>query len=1041
MTDNKSLSDYENPEIIGTNKETAHAVWMPYDSLNEIAKSGESKYRLSLNGNWAFKWVLGKNESPEGFYKPEYDVSGWDKLEVPSVWQLKGYGKPYYLAFSFPPALSTKKNEIPKIDQSQNENGYYRTTFVLPENFSEREIFICFGAVKSAFYLYINGEKVGYSQGSMTPAEFDITSFVNSGENTVAAEVIRYSDGTYLEDQDMWFFSGIYREVYIYAEPKIFLRDVFARSVPDETYTHWQLKIDVFTENKTGLNHGIIIEALLCDYEDFHVIDSIEANLDMSRENANCFSLEKLIKHPLLWSAEQPNLYRLVIVLKNGDGTVIEAKAIHFGFKSVEILDEKILINGKPLLICGVNRHDFDPDKGWAVPWERYAQDLKLMKQANINAIRTSHYPNDLLLYELCDVYGIYILDEAEVESHGVRRKNVPGGNPIWTNAVVDRMQRMVMRDRNYPCIFMWSLGNEAGYGSSFAQMKKAALSLDETRPIHYEGDMDMSVSDVVSRMYPTIELLEKLGRHKEVKIGLLDNFLNMLTADNKPLKPEQYRGKPVLICEYAHAMENSLGNFQEYLDVFEEYPNMAGGFIWDFVDQSIRRITEDGQEQLLYGGDFDEEVSDRYFCANGIVASDRTPQPSYYEVKKVYQRIKITPIDLRSGVIQIENLYSFTDLSSFIPEWALTENGRTIEKRRLKPIILAAGERSELKLDYSGIYFSPYAEYHLTFSFLTSKDELWCKKDYPLAFEQFEICTAQLGAEPDESKAITVSEIGCNIIIQGEGFKIAFSKYDGDVFSIDYGDGNILRSPIKPNYWRAYTDNDLGYANFKPKLENILAFPVKRWRKATENCTVLSAVLLSSLGSATITVKQRVPYCHGDVITVYTIDSKGTIFIRHEIHPTKDMPRIGFAMALKPELNSFTWYGRGPHENYCDRKTGAPVGIYSLNACDIGHSYMRPQENGNRSDVRWLEICDKSGRGLKLCGRLFNFSAWPYTQEELEQAKHGHELTVRDFITLNVDHMQCGVGGDFPGVASLHEAYKIHKGKSYAFEYAISKL
>ena len=1042
MSENKTaLLDYENPEIIEYNKEKAHAIWMPYDSFDELAEQKESKYKLSLNGTWDFKWVSGLSAVPENFFMPEYDSSGWDKINVPSVWQLKGYGKPYYLAFDFPPALSKKKNEIPKIDQSKNEKGFYRTIFNLPESFEGRELFIHFGAVKSAFYLYINGERVGYSQGSMTPAEFSITEYVRSGENVVAAEVIRYSDGTYLEDQDMWFFSGIYREVYVYAEPKLYLRDIFARSVPVGNFDDWTLKIDVFIDNKNERNSDVTVDALLCDYCDFHIIDKVSGSFDVGVKDKNCFSLEKLISRPRQWSAEAPNLYRLVIVLKNADDTVIEAKTIHFGFKAVEIKDEKILINGKPLMICGVNRHDFDPDFGWAVPKARYHQDLRLMKQANINAIRTSHYPNDPLLYELCDIYGLYVLDEADVETHAVRKKNIPGDNPLWTHAVVDRMERMVLRDRNYPCVFMWSLGNEAGYGSNFAKMKAGALSLDSTRPIHYEGDYDMSVSDVVSRMYPTIELLEKLGRHEEVKIGLFDNFLNMLTADNKPLKPDHYRGKPVLLCEYAHAMENSLGNFQEYMDVFERYPNMAGGFIWDFVDQSIRRKTEDGQEQWLYGGDFGEEVSHRYFCANGIVAADRTPHPSYYEVQKVYQRIKIRPVNLQNGVFRVENRYCFTDLSEFRPKWTLTENGKAVLCQILEPISLAAGKSCELKLDYSEFEFKPDAEYHLTVTFFTVNETLWCEKDYPLAFEQFELRSGAPQIKPDESKNIQALDTGNEIIVQGKGFAITASKKDGSISSIDYGSGDILLSPMKPNYWRAYTDNDLGYANFKPELEGLLALPVKRWRSATEKRKVRSVKLERSPGLATVTVIQSVSHCKGDVITIYKIDSTGAVFVRHEICPQKDMPRIGFAMALMREFDSFTWFGRGPYENYCDRKTGSPVGIYSSNAENLGHSYMRPQENGNRTDVRRLEISDNNGNGLLITGRLFNFSAWPYSQEALEKAKHRHELENADFVTVNIDHMQCGVGGDFPGVANLHEPYIIHKGKPYVFEFAISKL
>lgn len=1044
MGENKTtLLDYENPEIIEYNKEKAHAIWLPYDSLEEIAELSDSKYKLSLNGAWDFKWVFGNCPVPENFYISEYDSSDWDTLDVPSVWQLKGYGKPYYLAFDYPPALSKKINEIPKIDQSKNEKGFYRRAFELPKNFEGREIYIHFGAVKSAFYLYINGERVGYSQGSMTPAEFNITPFVNSGENVVAAEVIRFSDGTYLEDQDMWFFSGIYREVYVYAEPKLYLRDIFASSTPNETYTDWKLNVDVDITNKTRLDKGIIIEALLCDYHDFHIIESASGSFDAEMEAESCFCLEKLISSPRQWSAEEPNLYRLVIVLKDADNTVIEAKSIHFGFKSVEIKAEKILINGKPLLICGVNRHDFDPDFGWTVPRERYHKDLSLMKQANINAIRTSHYPNDPQLYELCDIYGLYVMDEADVETHAVRRKNVPGDNPLWTRAVVDRMERMVLRDRNYPCIFMWSLGNEAGYGSNFTKMREAARALDATRPIHYEGDYDLSVSDVVTKMYPTFELLHTLGHHEEVEINTFDALLNRLTvtADKKPMKPAQYQGKPVVLCEYAHAMENSLGNFQEYMDVFEKYPNMAGGFIWDFVDQSIRRKTQDGQEQWLYGGDFGEEVSHRYFCANGIVAADRTPHPSYYEVQKVYQRIKIRPVNLQNGFIRIENRYCFTDLSELRPKWTLTENGKAVLCQILEPISLAADKSCEIKLDYSEFEFKPDAEYHLTVTFFTVDETLWCEKDYPLAFEQFELRSSVPQIEPDETKTIEALDTGNEIIVQGEGFAVSVSKKDGSISSIDYGSGDILRSPMKPNYWRAYTDNDLGYANFKPELESLLALPVKRWRTSTEIRKVRSVKLERSLGLATVTVEQRVPYCKGDVMTIYQIDSTGAIFVRHEICPQKDMLRIGFTMALGRQFESFTWFGRGPHENYCDRKTGSKVGIYSLNAKDIGHSYMRPQENGNRTDVRSLEISDKNGKGLLITGNLFNFSAWPYSQEALEKAKHQHELEEQDFITVNVDHMQCGVGGDFPGVASLHEPYIIHKGKQYVFEFAISKL
>jgi beta-galactosidase len=584
----KVLLDWENPNIIGTNKEPGHAIGMPYDEYEMAIDNKPSPYKLSLNGVWKFNWAKDPKKRPMDFYKMDYIADNWDDIEVPSVWQLKGYGKPYYLAFRYPPGISTKGSEILKINHKWNEVGSYRRTFNVLENWMDREIFIHFGAVKSAFYLYINGEKVGYSQGSMTPAEFNITKYVKAGENIVAAEVYRYSDGTYLEDQDMWFFSGIYREVYIYSESKTYIRDFFARCTFDEKYEDAELIVDVDIRNSKEYDQQVKIEVGLCDYTSTEMPDPIASAEGLIGDSKELrLSLRTGVNNPKKWTAETPNLYKMILILKNEKDEIIEIKTIQYGFKVVEIKDEQILINGKPILIKGVNRHEFDPDFGWAVPRERYYQDFTIMKQNNINAIRTSHYPNDPFFYELCNEYGFYVMDEADMETHGVRRKNVPGDSPVWTKAVVDRMKRMVNRDKNHPCIFMWSLGNEAGYGSSFIEMKKAALGIDSTRPIHYEGDYDTSVSDVLSRMYPKVEYLDKLGNHEEVKISIVDKVMNNIILDSKPLKPEWYKGKPVILCEYAHAMENSLGNFQEYMDRFEKYKNMAGGFIWDFVDQA----------------------------------------------------------------------------------------------------------------------------------------------------------------------------------------------------------------------------------------------------------------------------------------------------------------------------------------------------------------------------------------------------------------------------------------------------------------------
>ena len=1033
------LWDCENPQVIGIGKEAAHVLWTPYDSAEEALAQRDSKYRLSLNGEWDFKWVMGAEGRPEGFAAPEFDSSGWDRIDVPSVWQLEGYGKPYYLTHSYPPAVCAKKGHVPEIDRSRNETGYYRRTFTLPDSFAGREVFLVFGAVKSAFYVYVNGQQAGFSKGSMTPAEFNVTPYLKSGENVVAAEVLRFSDATYLEDQDMWFFSGIYRSVYLSAEPKICLRDIFARAVPDDSYTDWRLEADVFLMNALGETQGVQAELLLCEQTGGGTVQRFSCKTAVGAYSSKKVTLGGTVSHPRRWSAEEPNLYRLAAVLKGADGTVLEAKSIRFGFRSVEIRDEKLLVNGRPVMICGVNRHDFDPDGGWAVPPERYRQDLALMKQANINAVRTSHYPDDPLFYDLCDEYGLYVMDEADLESHGVRKQGIPGSSPLWKDAAVDRMTRMVRRDRNHPCVILWSLGNEAGFGSTFARMKKAALALDATRPVHYEGDRDMTVSDVVSRLYPSVEDVEKMGRHEEITVSLTDRLMNCFTSDNKPLKPEQYRGKPVLLCEYAHAMENSLGNFQEYMDLFEKYPNLAGGFIWDFVDQSIHRISPDGGERWLYGGDFGEEVSSRNFCANGIVAADRTPHPSYYEVKKVYQRIRIVPVDLKKGVVRIENRYSFADLSGFTMMWQITENGRPVEQHTEEPPALAAGQSAEVRLRFRTRRFRPDAEYHLSVFFLVRNDTVWCRAGFPAAFEQFAIRSPEFQARLSEGRPVKLSETEDGFEVSGKNFRIAISRRTGGIVSMDYGFGEVLRAPLLPNYWRAFTDNDMGYANFHPEFGAVLMYPVRKWRKATEKRRVLSARAETSGKRVTVTVEQHVRHCRGKVVTAYEIDGEGNVLVRHRIRPASDMLRVGFTLEIPRAFGSVSWYGRGPHENYCDRRTGAPVGLYSFPAEEMGHAYLRPQENGTRTDVRWMKTLDGSGNGLCFAGDRFGFSVWPYSQEELQNASHRHEMKERDFLTVNVDSAQRGVGGDFPGIANVHEAYRIHRGQTYELEIMIS--
>jgi beta-galactosidase len=1017
---------FKNPEYIEENKEKAHVISLGFDTKADALKgNSHSPYKFSLDGTWSFYHQMGLENLPKNFYKNDFDASHWHQIHVPSLWQLKGYSKPYYLAFAFPPAIETSKRKIPSIKEDLNEVGIYRRTFEMT-HYNNRNYFLHFEGVKSAFNLYLNGEKIGYSQGSMTPAEFEITRYLKNGKNQITVEVYRYSDGTYLEDQDMWFLSGIFRSVYIYSEPSSYIKDYFSRCKFDENYENALYQMDLEISSNVSKNILVSVSMKEEQIEDLLFSEKVKVSGDCTTK----IYFQEWINQPQKWSAETPNLYDILIEIKEITGEMIQVKHFRFGFRQTEIKDSRLLINGKPILLKGVNRHDFDPYEGWHVPDERYIEDLSIMKRNNINAIRASHYPNDLRFYALCDEMGFYVMDEADVESHGVRNKDVPGSNPIWKKAVIDRMERMVLRDRNHACIFMWSLGNEAGYGDNFTHMKEAAMVLDDTRPFHYEGDYDLSVSDVLSRMYPTIELLEKIGKDEEVKISLFDNIMNKLAADHKPIKAKWMKDKPVIVCEYAHAMENSLGNFQEYMNVFEKYEKMAGGFIWDFVDQSLIKI-EDGQKKFLYGGDFEESISHRYFCANGIVDSERNPHPSLVEVKKVYQNIKVKPIELENLTFEIINKYDFISLDFVDIYYAVLGNGKTLKKQKITCEPIKAKESIIVELSMDNVLIADTQEIIIEFSFKLNKDCTWAKKGYEIAFEQFIYKTYEANAIQRVDEKIKCIENNGFLKCETSAYRVIINSHTAQIKSIDFGQGNILYDESKLNFWRAYTDNDYGYVNFKPSLEKILMR--NKWRKASESYKIAS-FSYEILKDRVVIVFHLKTYGLKNHRLEYIIHSKAGIEIKMKAYAKKELVRFGYQFKLKKHLRDFRWYGRGPEENYCDRKSGSKIGIYSSTLNDYPHDYMRPQENGYRSDIRYFNFYDEKESVIfkDLSDKGFGLSAWPYSQEDLQEAKHIHELPRRSFITVNIDSHQKGVGGDFPGVANLHEAYQLKANKSY---------
>ena len=1042
---------WEDPLQEQIGKEDGHTIAMPYDSYEDAVSEKGSEYCYSLNGEWKFLWLQGVGNEPEGFQNKDFEDAEWGEMKVPACWQMEGVSAPYYYASTYPRALSRSKSKIPKIDRSMQETGYYRRTFTVPNSFKDREVFLHFGACKAAIEVWINGEYVGFSYGSMTPHEFDVTKYLQEGENLICCSVYRFAASSYLEDQDMWWLSGIYRDVFLYAEPKYCLRDFYVKTDLDEEYKNSDLTLDAYIRNYTDKDKKLIFEAhLISDTDKDIPLGELEETVKAGETAV--FTLSELIKNPKKWSAEAPNLYKLVMTVSSGKKTVC-VKVFDIGFKKVEIVGEKILFNGMPLMIRGTNRHDFDPDHGWAVPRERYTEDFDLMKQCNINAIRCSHYPNDPYFYELANRYGFYVMDECDLESHGVRRKGVPGSNPLWTNIAVDKMERMVLRDRNYPCIFMWSLGNEAGDGDNFMKMKEAALALDDTRQFHYEGDFNFDKSDVISRMYPDEATMKKLGEKQPIEISLYDNIANQLAADSKPIKAEMYT-KPVILCEYAHSMENSLGNFQEYMDDFEKYDNMCGGFIWDWVDQAIHKVNEDGSDDWLYGTDFEKDEpkhwnsgvnisamtgSNTYFCANGVIAADRTPHPQFWEVKHVYQPIVTTAFDVTKGRFNVRSRFLFTDVASFKCRWKIECEGELLQQGEMDKFSLNPLQEEYIDIPYDYSALPQDKECVLTISFHTKKKTLGFKSNAEIAFDQFIITEAAKPVFEKTDKALEYTQNGKSVEVKGDGFSV---KIAGAAL-VEYmqGDENILTSPLVPNYFRAMTDNDIDVFNFAPPF--IHMNPYYKWQKATDSIKAIKTEVEEKNGAVKIktaldAANMKDAYCS------FTVYPDGRVSVYHSAVPKADLLRFGYKFGVDKAYSNISWYGRGPAPSYPDRKTGYKLGVYSMGIDKFEYTYMRPQESSTRSDVRYFSLTDKKGKGIKVTAYYDSpvlFSALPYTPDQLEEFTHKSDINRDNDITVTVDSIQQGVGGDMPGQAYVRDKYKVKGGEKQTLSFLIEVL
>ena len=1009
--------EWKDPEIIAVNKLPPHATFISAPN-RDLLKA--SPWRLSLNGSWDFKLYLSASDVPAQFWTGE---EAWEEIEVPSNWQIKGWGRPQYTNITYP--FEPNPPNVPE----RNEIGCYRKYVQLPREWQGQEIFIHFAGVQSAFYLWVNGQYLGYSEGSMTPAEFKLTSVVKPGENEIAVQVFNYSDATYLEDQDFWRLGGIYRDVFLFTTPQVHIRDFFVKTLLDKNYLDGvlDLTINLFNEGNSPAKGGEIELTLIGPSGENVLNTTLDVPKFIPVSDVEPIRFSSSIANPAKWSAETPNLYQLILEYKNESGNIIESVSRNIGFRQVEIKEGQLLVNGKAILVKGFDRHEWSPDNGRAVSIGWMIKDLELMKQNNVNAVRTSHYPNQPIWYQLCDQYGIYVLDEANIESHGLWEKGYfIGEQNEWKKAIIDRGVSMVERDKNHPCIIGWSLGNESGTGVNFHAMAEAMKAIDNTRPIHYESQnppyvKKLSEFDINSTMYPSPTKAEDAR-------WALDEFA---LADVS---------RPTIVCEYAHGMGNSTGNFQKFWDVIENpaYPTLQGGFIWDWVDQGITQIDENGQSYFAYGGDFGDVPNDANFCMNGLVNADRRPHPGLAEVKKTFQFIKFDVIDVRTGHIRLSNTYQFISTDFLKLQWNVEEDGKAVLDGEEK-IVLGPGESKEVQLHLESLLLLKNHDYYLNLNMVLDGSQLWAKDGFVLAGDQIPVQVAIDDSQsPISNGKLVIDEQEDKIGLASGTFNVIFDKQSGEMSSLNYGSGELIAYEANSNFWRAPTDNDIGgdekgYA--------------AQWKHAgLDNITVKDVqVQITPLEpyQARLSVTKILACTAGSIHVneIYTIMATGLIDVQNNIDIDGDfpsLPRIGQLYKLNYNLDQLAWFGRGPSESYPDRKMSQRMGLYSGQVEDQFFPYSKPQETGNKMDVRWLTLTDTNGTGIQFVGLpKLNFNALLYSQEEMSTKKHPNELKKADYITLCLDYRQMGLGGDDSWSPRVHKEYLLTD-KHYEFKYRI---
>ncbi|MGE4285341.1 MAG: glycoside hydrolase family 2 TIM barrel-domain containing protein [Phycisphaerae bacterium] len=1016
-----AVDDWQNEQVLHINTVRPHSHMAVYENKKDAIKMDSSKSaRMQLlNGDWKFKFSPSPQQRPMDFYQTDFDDSSWGTIPVPSNWQVQGYGTPLYSNTNYPFNNSTPPNIMDPVrddylkSRLPNPVGSYRRSFNIPCSWQGKQIFVKFEAVQSAFYLWVNGRKVGYSQGSMTPAEFDITSYASAGENTIAAEVYRWSDGSYLEDQDFWRISGIHRDVVLYAQPAQAIRDFHIQPELDASYTCGSLSACVLVNNAAQMPENVKVDAVLLA-PNGRKVKAVSCSKKIDAGGEQSFEIEIDAGKVKTWTAETPWLYTLLLTTSAGEST-----ACRVGFRKVEVVDCEVLINGKPVEFLGVNRHETDPDRGRVMTEEMMVRDILIMKRNNINIVRTSHYPNTPRWYELCDYYGLYVMDEANLESHGMGYGDRSLSRlPEWRQAHIDRGVRMVERDKNFPCIVFWSLGNEAGPGENFKYQREAMLAIDSSRPVHYEGNSDWG--DMLSHMYPRINSL------------LNFDYANL--------------DKPYFVCEYSHSMGNAQGGLKEYVEQFRKERKLIGGCIWDFVDQGIRAVySQDGRTAVpapfaggvkpgdkaffAYGGSFGDIPNSGNFCVNGVVTADRCQTAKLSEVKYQYQSIWVDVLDATASKINVRNEYDFTNLDQFSCDWQLTADGKTIQSGKLKVGSVAPATSKQITIPLKSFEPKQGEEYFVNISWRLAKDTLYAKKGYEQAYYQFKLPVSLPKETIARSEAVKVTETDYCVKVEAGQTEVFFSRETGSISGLMMNGRQIINGAANGplcSIYRARGDNDResGWSELNSFTRELISFDVQQTGGL---CLITTRMKFTSSASSEFYV-----------LTSWCIDGSGIIVSDNSMDLTGApdlIARAGFDMQLVPELVNVEYFGLGPFENYIDRKSAAKVGRYQTTVPEMYEYYQKPQFCANRSELRWAALSDESGKGVIFVAEDgMDFSALDFTQQQLGAVRYPCDLQSGGKISVCLSAATAGVGGTC-GQDSTYEQYKLKPGY-FSFRY-----